>query len=257
MAAGERYRRGTRPPYISMSDAFRLIDLVYEQGGGRASRDLFSRITGNSSSSSSFIKKANALKSYGLVVEENGDLALTPDALAIVAPTSHGNSAEAKKNALLKVEVFSKVYERHKGKLLPADEFLKNIIEQELHIPRELSKTWISSLKDSLKATGLLYDRGDGKWQVMEAGVVKREAASNPPLPHVPPMPTAERVGGTDPTPFAASGHTTRIEVSGKRIASFSVPDGLTKKDAEKLKGALTGLASIIDSMVIEDDQKT
>src|ERR1700674_3811168 len=156
MAESERYKRGTRPPYISMSDGFQLIDQIYEQSGGRVSRDLFSRITGNSSSSSSFTKKANALKTYGLVVEENGDLALTADALAIVAPKSQDNSAEAKKNALLKVEVFAKIYQRHKGKLLPADEFLKNIIEQELHIPRELSKAWISALKDSLKATGLL-----------------------------------------------------------------------------------------------------
>jgi hypothetical protein len=260
MAASERYKRGTRPPYISMSEGFKLVEQIYEQGGGRASRDLFSRITGNSSSSSSFVKKANALKTYGLVAEENGDLALTPDAYAIVAPRSPDSSAEAKKNALLKVEVFSKIYERHKGKLLPADEFLKNIIEHELEIPRELSKDWISSLKDSLKAAGLLYDRGDGKWQVMEAGVIRREQPSPPSVSLSPaqPTPVNEKANGNEQStsvPSSASGHNTRIMVSGNRIAIFCVPDGLTKKDAEKLKGALNGLASIIDSMVVEDNQ--
>jgi len=51
-----------------------------------------------------------------------------------------------------------------------------------------------------------------------------------------------------------ASGHLTKIELSGGRYAAFTIPDHLTNRDAQRLKGALLGLSQIIDSMVDEDE---
>ena len=152
----ERLKRGSNPPYIGLSDAFSLARGIYEQGGGMASYDVLSRLTGNSSSSSSFIKKVGALKAYGLATEQSDTLTLTENGMAIAAPTSELSASSAKKAALLNISVFAKIYERHKGKLLPADEFLKNIVEQDSGIPKELSETWVTAFKAASRAAGLL-----------------------------------------------------------------------------------------------------
>ena len=46
------------------------------------------------------------------------------------------------------------------------------------------------------------------------------------------------------------------FELSKKRFALFFIPDSLTPKDAMKLKGALSGFAAIIDSMVEETENR-
>jgi hypothetical protein len=255
----DRFKRGSRPPYIGLSDAFRLIEDVYEQGGGRASKDLMSRVTENSSSSSSFTKKANALKSYGLVIEEGVEFVLTPDGLAIVAPTTPEGAAQAKKSAFLRIDVFSRIFERHKGKLLPADEFLKNIIEQDMAIPKELSKVWVFAVKDSLRAAGLLYDRGDGKMQIMESPLVTRTgsigvASTLVVAPSEAPREQSVESRANTVVPFGASGHSSKIQLSNGRSAVFSIPDSLTGRDAQKIKSAISGLAAIIDSMVEDEN---
>lgn len=86
----------------------------------------------------------------------------------------------------------------------------------------------------------------------------RRRPASNPQTqsnngarseapPPLPPNPNTS--GGINPN----FGHVSKIALSGNREAIFSIPDRLTPRDAQRIKGALQGLASIIDSMV--DDQ--
>jgi hypothetical protein len=235
--------------------------MIYEEGGGRASKDLLSRITGNTSSSSSFTRKVNALKAYGLVSEESGEITLSQTGLTAVAPTEPALSREAKKTAFQQIDIFNRIYERHKGKILPADEFLKNIIEQDYGVPRELVGDWISSLKDALKVTGLLLDRGDGKLQIMVSPIVRFPRLDPTPTPLGTEVPAIKESTTSEAAPEPPSrealggGHSTRIELSGKRFATFSIPDALTARDANKLKSALTGLSAIIDSMVQEELQ--
>jgi len=253
-----RMPRGSNPPFILFSEALRLAQAIWENGGGQFTYDMLSRLTGNSSSSSSFIKKLNALKAYGLVNDSGNIVALTDQGRDAVAPISPSIEAAARKSCFLNIEVYSKLYERHKGKLLPADEFLKNIIEQECRIPKDLLDAWIPHFKDAAATAGLLFRRSDGKYQIAEEPIIAPQSESGngvEPSDHAeqaPTNPTKE-----DPpisVPFvSSSGHTTKIELSSKRYAIFSFPDSLTARDAQKLKGALSGLSAIIDSMV--DDQ--
>jgi hypothetical protein len=260
---------GSHPPYISFSEALELARQIYEHGAGKASRDLVSKITGNSASSSSLIRKIAALKSFDLATTPTKEeVVLTDLASRIVAPTDPNSAELGKKEAFLKLEIFGKIFERLKGKLLPADEFLKNILEQELRIPRGLSSAWVKTFKEGLETADLLHARGDGKFQILESPraapkpiAVSSEARDS--------FSTADRatlsVGkaqvhtepiATTSVPFAASGHCTKIEVSGGQ-AIFQFPDKLTSRDAKKLKGALTGLIQIIDSMVDDENDKS
>jgi hypothetical protein len=260
----ERFKKGSLPPSIGLADAITLVGKIYEHAGGKANYDLLSRIFDNSQSSSSFVRKLAALRTYGVVAEPTkGDVVLSDTGLAIAAPISDDTSGLAKKDAFLRIDVYNKLHARHKGKLLPADEFLRNIIEQDCGIPRELSARWAKEFKDGARTAGLLYDRGDGKLQLMDSPVASRISDTSQTL--------VESAGGTAtreqsrategrPTlnmPIGASGHNTRIELSSGRFAVFSIPDTLTIRDAKKLKSAISGLTSIIDSMVQEEDPES
>jgi hypothetical protein len=263
----ERMKRGSFPPYLGLAEGFDLARLIYKQGGGQASYDLMSRLTGNSSSSSNFVKKIGALKLYGLVAEQNGTVTLTDQGSAIVAPVSEDSDRLAKRASFLGVPTFAKLFERHKGKLLPADEFLRNILEQDISIPRELSADWVKAFKDAAKAAGLLFNRADGKVQILEAPLSEMERqGSRGEIPEVSvALPASPQIfdissravpasAGTQISPVSASGNNTRFELSDGRVAEFSIPFGINARDAKRLKGFLKGLEFIIDSAVVGEE---
>src|SRR5260370_7762429 len=173
----ERLPRGSFPPFIIHGEAITLAEKLYALSSGKASFDLLSRVTGNSISSSSFTKKLSALKAYGLVSVDQAkmEVALTDIGVTIAAPMNQEPSALPTKEAFLRIEVFNRIYEKHKGKLLPADEFLRNIIEIDCQMPRELSPQWLLAFKQSIRAAGLLYDTGAGKMQTMESPIASLE----------------------------------------------------------------------------------
>jgi len=250
----DRLPPGTLPPYIKLSDAFALVSDIYEQGGGRASFDLLSEIVGNTSSSSSFFKKINALKAYGLGTEQNKTVSLNELGLAVAAPDSPESAGTAKKEAMLKIDLFSKLYDRHKGKILPDDSFLKNIIERDFKIPRDFSDAWMDAFKDAIEAVGLASVRPDGKTQIRENASSDNSQAGRQRVSLNPAsFSHDEERGDVVPSvamPISASGHSTKIMLTGGRAAEFKIPDSLTERDAQRLKGALDGLKTIIDSMV-------
>src|SRR5258708_587327 len=255
----KRLPKGTFPPLLTLAEAAPLAVKLYEHGGGEATYDLFSQITENPIHGSTSIKNLPSLRMCGLAVEQNRTVSLTDLGLAIAAPASAESAASALKAALLKIDIFNRIYERHRGKLLPADEFLRNIIQSDFRIPREIADRWVRSFKDSARASGLLLERPDGKTQVRDAASRELSKAQGPAetaatAPDIR-LPEASRGDLVDVTvPTSASGQSSRFEVSGGRYASFYVPDRITKRDAEKLKGVLAGLSAMIDSLVLDEN---
>ncbi len=257
---GDRYKKGSFPPFVTFAEAISFAEEVYENGGGRASYDLLSQIFDNSIKSSSFTKKLAAVKWYGLLIESTkGDVLLSDIGMAIVAPQSPSAALKAKKEAFLKIEPFVKIYERHKGKLLPADEFLKNIFEQDSGIPKELSNGWVSAFKEAIRTSGLLHDRGDQKTQIMESAVVPLAVAVASGMEMKDKAALVQRSHSADllmQVPVvqetAPPGLNFNIGLSGGQTAKFFIPDKLTAKDIQKLKGALEGFVSVIDSLISE-----
>jgi len=221
-------------------------------------------ILGTTVSSSTFAKKTSALKAYGLIEEEpKNTYTVSERGKAVAFPKSPQTAADARKQAFLSIGVFSHLFEQHKGKLLPADEFLRNIVEQERKIPRDYSEAWVSQFKEGARTAGLFYDRGDGKIQISESPIIPNGGSpvaqplpdSEPPKPATPPieMPRLQH-GDQHSIPMDNSGHTTKIRMSNGQIAQFLIPDRLTSNDAAKLKRALEGLAVLLDSMVVQQE---
>jgi hypothetical protein len=259
----DRYRKGSFPPFITFAEATSFAEEIYENGGGRATYDLLSRIFDNSIKSSSFTKKLAALKWYGIVMEPSkGTVVLTDIGTAIAAPQAPSASMSARKEAFLRIEPFARIYERHKGKLLPADEFLKNIFEQDSGIPKELSSSWVTAFREAIRVAGLLYDRGDQKTQIMESPIIPLTVSVGSSMEMADSVAVAQQSHNVDayvqaPRPQEAlpcSGLNFSLELSGGKTAKFFIPDKLKPKDVQKVRGALEGFVAVIDSLVSEEE---
>jgi hypothetical protein len=271
-APAKRIPYGTAPLELDLAKACELVIKLGKEGNS-VGLDTFAVIAGNTTSSSALWRKISALQAYGLV-EKTGSQVVTLTALgrSIAFPRSVQAETDAKKTAFLGVSKYNLVFQQHKGKLLPADEFLRNIFEQDGKVPRDYSEAWVAAFKSGARAAGLFHDRGDGRIQLSE----NQPIVGDSPLAAVPsasliaalePEPALVRDGSSadyrfvsrsvaappDLSSVSAMGHFTRIELSDHQRAEFSIPDRLTVRDAQKLKKAIEGLKSIIDSMVADD----
>jgi hypothetical protein len=252
----ERKARIAQPPYLKLAEAIRIIEQIYENGGGAADSSMLTKFLNNSVSSSSFARKLQALKGYRLTTGAVAPVTLTDLGLSVVAPKDEQARLLSLKSAAIGPEAFRKAYERLKGKLLPADEYLSNGFQHDLKLPKVVADAWVDVFKSALETAQLLHQRPDGKTQVLEGPSVSASANEGAvelaekfePTP--PPLVrgTSERSGSQ-----AVEGHSTNITLADGRIATVFIPDRLSQRDANRLKGALTGIAAIIDSMVEED----
>lgn len=264
----ERRPYGKAPLELGLSEALETVGRIAQEGKSMSELRL-AIILGNTVTSSAFTRKIRALTFFGLLDEQAGEqFTLTELALAIALPRSPQSQTEAKKQAFLNIEQFNLLFNQHKGKLLPADEFLRNILEQQSGVPRDFSQEWVKQFKDGARAVGLFYSRGDGKIQIAESPIPTEaqvpQDESNEKTEEVLPRPDVsdgnKRVFKEPPQTnappvreIAVSGHHTRIDLSDGRRAEIIIPDRLTARDAKKLQKALSGIAVIIDSMVSED----
>lgn len=263
----EKRPYGKAPLEMDFPQAVDAVNRIAQEGRS-VDESKLAIVLGNTITSSAFTRKLRSLSAYGLLAEQTGgQFALTDLALAIALPRSPQSQIEAQKQAFLKVEQFAFLFSQHKGKLLPADEFLRNILEQESGIPRDMSQEWVKHFKDGARAAGLFHSRGDGKIQISESPVSSSEVVSalqSQPIERSDGPASLDGDGGhslvesrsvepSQPRAIPASGHCTRIDLSDGRRAEIIIPGRLTARDAQKLQKALDGVRVIIESMVLED----
>jgi len=265
----KRLPKGSVPPSLNLEEASDITNRIYELAGSEASYDVVARITGNSTRSSTFLNKIITLKNYGLILDVNRTITLTESGRKIAGPRTPTERALALKQAFLNIGLYSTVYEKFKGRLLPPDEFLINTFAD--YVPtRELASAWMDNFKKSAKKAGLLELRQDGKTVVLEtinpshhAEFVeaepppveqKTDVVKQPVIESQPPI-TGSQYSGNGIPKKSNFGHVSKISLSGSREAEFSIPDKLTARDAQKLTKALDGLKVIIESMVDEPEE--
>lgn len=192
----ERVRRENVPPALKVSEAIALIEKVNERAGGVANYDLFSQIAGNTKTSSSFQRKVSALRQYGVIEDRDNVVAISELGHRIVSPRNESDDSQAVKEAMLRIDLLNRIYERHRGRILPEDHFLNNVLLQEFKISRDFSSTWVEHFKDAATVAKLLFVRGDGKTQVLDqaalagvSAISNSDPVSPPPLAEKPAMP--------------------------------------------------------------------
>jgi hypothetical protein len=226
----ERTPRGMVPPALRLTEAVALAHKVNEMAAGSANYDTFSQIAGNTKTSSTFARKVAALRQYGIIEDRENIVCLAELGNRIVTPRDESDDLLAMKESMLRIEMLNKIYERHKGRILPEDQFLNNVLLQELKVPREYSKVWVEHFKDAIQAAKLVITRVDGKTQLVEQAVVAESSGeAAPPLVQPPPpaavLPTPTDFSGALPIPLGKG-----------RIALLRLPDEWdAKKDLSRL----------------------
>jgi hypothetical protein len=152
-------------PYLLFESAISVVGELYSRGGGAVSKDDFGTLIKNSVKSSSFIRKLNAMKNFGLVETSGSDIRLTDLGNIIAAPESPQQRAQSLAQAFLSIDLFRRAYEKFKGGILPERQFLANSF-QALGAPAALKDGWAQQFRDSGIAAGLLRDEG-GKIRVL------------------------------------------------------------------------------------------
>lgn len=254
-----RLSHGLNLPSISFEEAIELTKITYTKAGSSNSLDALSRITGNSSSSSTFIKKIGALRSYGTFIFDKQNYILSELGEKIAKPESYDEQADAIIQSFLKQENLKKIWETYKGKKLPQEEFLENSIQKILGIPTELKQKWAEYFVEAGKYAGLLEERDPGSYQVLQ-GYVKQ--ANNNSIRVADEIKATEYVNVQIETPESKPQkqeqrialaenygiNTTKI-ISENRKAYFMIPDQLTQQDIDSLKVVIKGIELQIEGL--------
>jgi hypothetical protein len=242
---GQRFKKGSFPPTMTLEEASTIITSFYENTGGEASVDALSSLTNNTSASSVFQRKLATLRNYGVIQEEtqeqNRIVSLTELGLRIAAPHDPAQKVEAQREAFLKIEVFKNAYERYKGRILPQDEFLINAFTSS--VPRELAGEWVEKFKSSAETAGLIEKR-NGKLQVRESVLVpspEKDKGKMPADTKDEAIDQGEHVQQRrEPPPPPEDVTRTPIPLGPGRLAYIELPKGWESKDLKKLLRLLT-----------------
>ena len=163
-------------PYLPFESAISVVEELYSRGGGSVGKDDFGTLIKNSVKSSSFIRKLNAMKNFGLVEASGNFVRLTELGTAIAAPESPQQQAQSLAAAFLGIDVFRRAYEKFRGGILPERQFLANSF-QALGAPVAMKDGWAQQFREGGIAAGLLRDEG-GKIRVLTEPSVSSGALS-------------------------------------------------------------------------------
>ena len=231
--------RLVEPPFINLDEAIKIAKDIYNQGGGRLSREDLQPILQNKPTSSWFRLKVYALKSFGLINDPREEtIELTPLAMSIIAPQSPEELTDAKLKALTSYSPFRHVAERYLHKPEPQRSFVENIFERELKIPGNKKAKWAQCFIDSAKAADLFKS-------TLEINVHSKVEVEDKP----PKMDTEDK-GQQQSLSRELSADEKKagwlpyeIPVSGKDRPRIIIPPNLTRKDFEKMIKVLEALA--------------
>lgn len=146
---------------MALAECLQVAKEIHNRIGRTISVDDLSSLLGNSPQSSSFIRKARAMKVFGLLewLDPEG-YRLTRLAIRIVSPDSTLEEAQARVEAFKNVEAFARIHDLYKGKLCPEEPLLADIIVREAHVKEEFKFQWSSAFIDSGQTAGLISEQG-------------------------------------------------------------------------------------------------
>ena len=140
--------------------------------------------------SSSFEVLLTSSERYGLTVGSSRAkaISLTAEGDAIVASSDESIRAANIRRALLTPKVFEEFFTRYDGKILPSEEILKVVLEQEFQVPKPYVYECYEVLMKNIADYDLLIPFGDSR--TVYLGKLMKQAG----MPHPPVVePTAEQ----------------------------------------------------------------
>lgn len=167
--------RSNRPhPPVSLSVAERVPRTITDSNAGHPmNRLLLAEAMGYSPSSSRFRERITSSTKYGLTEGNYSSetLSLTPLGTELTRPRNEQERSEARREAMRTIPFFDSALDHFKNAKLPAESFLKNILERE---PFNIDPSWsVDAAKafiEDAKFVGYLRDINGSSHIVIEHG---------------------------------------------------------------------------------------
>jgi hypothetical protein len=232
----ERKRKEYSPrrpfPEHTFEEALGVAKAIQDKNAGKPWKPLFvAEALGIKPGSSNFRVLTSSAYKYGLTEGTwNAQyISLTDLGKSITKPLGPNQEVKDKQEAVLKIELFSKVYEHYRDSKFPAadDTYFKNMLEKEFGVPRELVNECTQLLLANGRYTGIIRDVSGAPY------VVFAETA-----PEVPPErpeegAAGEKLPGEIPPPAPVSAPAPQV------VNQIFVAHGKNKVPLEQLKKIL------------------
>ena len=194
--------------------------------------------------SSSFEVLLTSSERYGLTVGSSRAkaISLTATGDAIVASSDESIRAANIRRALLTPKVFEEFFTRYDGKILPSEEILKVVLEQEFQVPKPYVYECYEVLMKNIADYDLLIPFGDSR-TVYLGKLMKQAGMPQPPVvePTAEQPPVVQPPVDQPPVDQPPVDQTPGVQTPGDQPPSVQTPVAGPKKGDEKW-GGLTGL---------------
>src|SRR2546427_1045681 len=190
--AGEKVPEQSPFPRNSLKEALAVPRAIEHDNAGKPydTTHLAKQSFNTTPRSSSFEVLLTSSERYGLTVGSSRAkaISLTAEGDAIVASSDESIRAANIRRALLTPKVFEEFFARYDGKILPSEEILKVVLEQEFQIPKPYVYECYEVLMKNITDYDLLLAFGDSR-TVYLGNLMKQAGMPQPPVVE----PTAEQ----------------------------------------------------------------
>lgn len=133
-----RAQSGIPYPYYNLDLSIDVARMIQEKGGGEcSSAHLASFLSYKSARSGTYLTRLSSAKIFGLVEGRGDSLRPTERALSIINPVMPDDRRRENINAFLGVPLYREIYERFKGKSLPPEVGLRNLLRSTLQVVQD------------------------------------------------------------------------------------------------------------------------
>ncbi len=252
--APKRIRSGTASPYFDLDTSIKVAEAIYVKGGGSCSSDQLAHwLNYKSTRSGTYLTRIAAARHFGLIESTGDRYTVTERGMRIVAPVMDTDATQAKIDAFMDIELFSKVFQRFRGSSLPTEGGLKNLFATpEYAILPDRIDAAIRILTNSADQAGFLVASGDQRRLIMPsvgAGTASKGATSGEEEKPAPASSSEKIKGASHPSVEQTGGVHSAIVGLLRELPPPGTPWPSSKKQR-----FLTAFQSTIDFIYPEDD---
>lgn len=156
-----RVLSGIRFPVYDLADSMAVAKVIHDRGGGVATADQLAAFLGyKSTQNGAYLGRVGAAKLFGLVTGGAGQFTITPLAQKILMPVYPDQVQEGLTEAFLNPPLFRAVYDECKGKDLPPEFDMKNLLRNVFEVTPTRVTDAYRTLMDSADQAGFFATRG-------------------------------------------------------------------------------------------------
>lgn len=252
--SSKRVRSGTSSPYFDLDTSIKVAETIHGMGGGSCSSDQLAHwLSYKTTRSGTYLTRIAAARQFGLIESNSDRHTVTERGMRIVAPVMDNDATQAKIDAFMDVELFSKVFQRFRGSTLPTDSGLKNLFATpEYAILPDRIDAAIRVLNNSAEQAGFLVASGDQRRLITPSvvGTPSPKAQSNAGEQEKAPAPASEKSKGIGASNVE---HTGGVHSAIVGLLRELPPPGAPWSSSKKQR-FLTAFQSTIDFIYPEDE---